>query len=235
VVSHRPSYLHPNSRCRSWKGDIDVSRLVISSYVTTLSSLFQAHTIREQDFVGRPKLLAVSQQDTPGQESLPLAGEEVENVVQVVSLAGWLNEDIVCLSRPDATTDRVSGELNTSSWVHLACHGMQHPTSGMSSAFSLHDGDLELSQITSKKLSTGRFAFLSVCHTAAGLQGPPGEAMHLEGGLQFAGFPSVIATMWGISDEDALIVASHTYKYLFRNGLQQPSTVRYCASVKIPK
>jgi hypothetical protein len=113
------------------KGDIDVSRLVISSYVTTLSSLFQAHTIREQDLVGRPKLLAVSQQDTPGQESLPRKRG-------VVSSAGWLNEDIVCLSGPDATTYRVSGQLNTSSWVHLACHGMQHPTSGMSSEFSLH-------------------------------------------------------------------------------------------------
>ena len=44
--------------------------------------------------------------------------------------------------------------------------------------------------------------------------------MHLAGGLQFTGFKSVIATMWGISDKDASIVASHTYEYLFRNGLQ---------------
>jgi len=90
----------------------------------------------------------------------------------------------------------------------------------MNSAFALQDGVLELSQIASKRLSTGRFAFLSACHTAAGLQQLPGEAMHLAGGLQFAGFPSVIATMWGISDNDAPIVASYTYEYLFRNGLQ---------------
>jgi CHAT domain-containing protein len=188
--------------------------------VTTLSSLFQAHKIHTQDVVGRPKLLAISQPNTPGQESLPLAVDEVDNVVQVVTSAGWLNEDIVCLSGSDASTDRVSGALGSSSWVHLACHGIQHPTSGMSSAFLLHDGDLNLSQIAPKRLSTARFAFLSACHTAAGLQGLPGEAMHLAGGLQFAGFPSVIATMWGISDEDAPIVVSHTYKYLLRNGLQ---------------
>jgi CHAT domain-containing protein len=90
----------------------------------------------------------------------------------------------------------------------------------MNSAFALQDGVLELSQIASKRLSTGRFAFLSACHTAAGVQQLPGEAMHLAGGLQFAGFPSVIATMWGISDNDAPIVASYTYEYLFRNGLQ---------------
>ncbi|KIM86651.1 hypothetical protein PILCRDRAFT_310965 [Piloderma croceum F 1598] len=82
------------------------------------------------------------------------------------------------------------------------------------------NGRFGLSDIASKRLSTGQFAFLSARHTAAGLKELPGEALHLAGGLQFAGFPSVIATMWGISNDDAPIVASHTYEYLFRIGLQ---------------
>jgi hypothetical protein len=200
-------------------GGIDTSRLIISSYITTLSS-FLAQKTNRHTVMGRLKLLALSQPDTPGQESLPLALEEVEKVVQVVSSAGWQKEDIVRLNGSDATVDRVSGALNSCSWVHFVCHGIQHPASGMDSAFALQDGNLKLSQIASKRISTGQFAFLSACHTAAGLQGLPGEAMHLAGGLQFAGFPSVIATMWGISDIDAPTVASHTYEYLFRNGLQ---------------
>jgi CHAT domain-containing protein len=84
----------------------------------------------------------------------------------------------------------------------------------------LHDGHLELGEIASKRLSTGQFAFLSACHAASGLHDLPGEAMHLAAGLQFAGFPSVIATMWSICDKDAPRVAEHTYRYLFRNGLQ---------------
>ena len=48
----------------------------------------------------------------------------------------------------------------------------------------------------------------------------PGEAMHLAGALQYAGFSSVIATMWGVTDTDTAIVASHVYQYLFRNGSQ---------------
>jgi CHAT domain-containing protein len=91
----------------------------------------------------------------------------------------------------------------------------------MKSAFSLHDGHLELSEIASKRLSTGQFAFLSACHAASGLQDLPGEAMHLAAGIQFSGFPSLIATMWSICDEDAPKVADHTYCYLFRNGLQR--------------
>jgi CHAT domain-containing protein len=90
----------------------------------------------------------------------------------------------------------------------------------MKSAFALHNGHLELGQIVSKRLSLGQFAFLSACHAASGLKELPGEAMHLAAGLQFAGFPSVIATMWGIRDEDAPKVAEHTYQYLFRNGMQ---------------
>ena len=48
-----------------------------------------------------------------------------------------------------------------------------------------------------------------------------GEAMHLAAGMQFAGFPSVIATLWSIKDEDAPRVAEHTYRYLLRNGLDK--------------
>jgi CHAT domain-containing protein len=201
-------------------GDPDVSCLVISSYVTTLSSLFQAQKDSKKGAEGRLKLLAVSQSDTPGHESLPLSMEEVDKVMQVVSSAGWPAEDIVCLNGSDATVDHVSRALDSSSWVHFACHGIQHPISGMSSAFALHNDHLELSQIASKRLTNGQFAFLSACHTAAGLQGLPGEAMHLAGALQFAGFPSVIATMWGIGDKQAPLVAEHCYQYLFRNGLQ---------------
>ena len=89
----------------------------------------------------------------------------------------------------------------------------------MKSSFLLHDGRLELSKIASKKLSAGQLAFLSACHAASGLKDLPGEAMHLATGIQFAGFPSVIATMWTIQDKDAPKVAYETYSYLLRNGI----------------
>jgi CHAT domain-containing protein len=89
----------------------------------------------------------------------------------------------------------------------------------MKSAFSLYDGRLELSKIASKRLSAGQFAFLSACHAASGVNDLPGEAMHLAAGIQFAGFPSVVATLWTIRDEDAPKVAYETYSYLLRNGI----------------
>lgn len=38
--------------------------------------------------------------------------------------------------------------------------------------------------------------------------------------FSFSGFPSVIAIVWSICDEDAPQVAKYTYRYLFRDGVQ---------------
>jgi len=145
---------------------------------------------------------------------------EVDEVALVFRSSGWSERNIVCLQGSDATVNTVSSALNLCSWVHFACHGSQDPKPGMKSAFLLHDGQLELSEVATKNLTHGKFAFLSACQVASGLKDLPGKAIHLVAGLQFAGFPSVIATMWNICDDDASKVATHTYQYLFRNGLR---------------
>jgi len=199
---------------------VDVSRLVISSYVTTLGSHYRAQNKYQRISKGQNKLLTISQLATPGQSSLPKTMEEVDKVALVFRSSGWPEQDIACLRESEATVNAVSSALNLCSWVHFACHGSQDPKLGMKSALSLHDGQLELSEIATKKLLYGQFAFLSACQAASGVKDLPGEAMHLAAGLQFVGFPSVIATMWNICDADAPEVAHHIYQYLFRNGLR---------------
>lgn len=199
---------------------IDVSRLVICSHVTTLYSLFQAQKKRGQLVTGWPKLLTICQPNTPNRSPLPQSTTEVNKVMQIAASAGWSEENIENMNGLDATVIQVSSALDECSWVHFACHGLQHPTSGMKSAFVLHDGNLELGQIASKRLGLAQFAYLSVCQAASGLNELPGKAMHLAAGIQFAGFPGVIATMWSVHDEDAPKVAEHTYQYLLRNGLE---------------
>ncbi|KIM76120.1 hypothetical protein PILCRDRAFT_13028 [Piloderma croceum F 1598] len=199
---------------------IDVSQLVVSSYVTTLRSLFDAHQRCQRASKKFEKLLSVGQSQTPGQSSLPHTTEEVKRVVHMFCSSGWLEENVVCLRGSEATVDRVSSALDLCSWIHFACHGFQDAFHGMKCAFVLHDGLLEVEKIASKRLSNGQFAFLSTCQAASGLKHLPGESMHLAAGLQFVGFPSIVATMWNICDDDALMVAEETYGYLFRNGIQ---------------
>lgn len=188
--------------------------------MTTLDSLLQAQKKKVLVPKERQKLLVVGQSETPGQGSLPQTMVEITKVVQTFCSSSWRKEDIVCFRGPEATVDAISAALNSSSWVHLACHGRQEQKQSMKSAFALHDGDLELGEIASKRLPQGQFAFLSACQAATGQKELPGEAMHLAAGLQFAGFPSVIATMWGIRDIDAPHVADYTYQYMFRDGLE---------------
>jgi hypothetical protein len=199
-------------------GAPDVSQLIISSYVTTLESLFRAQKKYVPVLKERQKFLCVSQPETPGQTPLPQTAEEANDIIKILHSVGWSEENIACLSGTEATVDAVSAALNSCSWVHLACHGFQDPNLGMKSAFALHDGHLELGEIASKRLSIGQLALLSACQAASGLKDLPGEAMHLAAGLQFAGFPSVIATLWTIRDDDAAKVTSQVYRFLLRNG-----------------
>jgi hypothetical protein len=70
--------------------------------VTTLSSHFHARKNMAQCVKERPKLLAVSQPETPEQQHLPLSTKEVNTVVQMAFSAGWPAEDIIHLNGSDA-------------------------------------------------------------------------------------------------------------------------------------
>lgn len=208
-----------------------VSQVVVSSYVTTLSSLFEAQKQHNMPIKGRPRVLAIAQPNTPGRTPIPHSTNEVDTVIETLTRNGWPCESLQRLESADATVDQVSTALEKCSWVHFACHAMQHASDGMESAFSLHDGGLKLSLIAAKRLTSARLAFLSSCQSASGLQDSPGEAMHLSAGMQFAGFSSVIATLWSIWDEDAPIVAEHTYAYLLRNGFDQVDLTEAAAAL----
>jgi CHAT domain-containing protein len=188
--------------------------------VTTLHSLLQAQDKHQLALGSQQKFVGISQPQAPGHSFLPQTSDEVDQVAHVFRSSGWSEEAIICLHGSEATVDGVLHALDSCTWVHFACHGSQHPSIGMKSSFALHDGLLELSHIASKHLPSGQFAFLSTCHAASGLMDLLGEAMHLAAGIQFAGFQSVVATMWAIRDEDAPKVADHTYQYIFRNGVQ---------------
>ncbi|KAG9125055.1 hypothetical protein FRC07_009145 [Ceratobasidium sp. 392] len=109
-----------------------------------------------------------------------------------------------------ANGDVVLGAMKKHSWVHFACHASQDSDDPMKSAFRLHDQDLDLATITSHQLDNAQLAFLSACQTATGDAALPDEAVHLAAGLLFAGYPTVIATMWSIQDQDAPLVAGRT-------------------------
>jgi CHAT domain-containing protein len=93
----------------------------------------------------------------------------------------------------------VSGVVENASLaniVHMACHGIQNPSDALSSGFCLGDGNLTVSQLMNVELSQAFLAFLSACETAKGDAKQPDQTVHLAAAMLFAGFRSVIATMW---------------------------------------
>lgn len=183
---------------------------VISSYTPTLTALLTAAPSSGV----HSEVLAVGQEATPGQSRLP------ETVAELACIKAHTRPPFYYtqIDRESATTESVLAAMESHSWVHLACHAHQNVQDPAESGFFLHDGTLSLAKITQKAFKNKGLAFLSACQTATGDKKLADEAVHLASGMLMAGYPSVIATMWSIMDEDAPLIASSVYGQLLEGG-----------------
>jgi CHAT domain-containing protein len=136
-------------------------------------------------------MLVVSVPDASGLPSLPYALEEVNYIRRAVP-AGHVS----VLSDSYASTSGVLEQLPAATVLHLACHGHQSQDDPLASGFSMYDGRLKLEQLMQLQLPHARLAYLSACETASTDEYQPDEAINLAATMLFAGFKSVIATMW---------------------------------------
>jgi CHAT domain-containing protein len=118
-------------------------------------------------------------------------------------------------------TSRIGTVLNAMKqhpWIHFTCHGTQNTTKPFDSCFKTGRADqyLRVVDIIKDDIPNAEFAFLAACHSAAGDDRTPNETIHLAAGMQFAGYQSVIGTMWAMADEDGPLVAEVFYKHMFR-------------------
>ncbi|CAE6437786.1 unnamed protein product, partial [Rhizoctonia solani] len=197
-------------------GDYDQPRSrvfdhVISSYTPTLAALLSSTpTVLNR----APQVLAIGQAETPGRS--PLHGTTRE----LASLRAHTQDRAVYsqLIGSQATTTAVLDAMEQYDWVHLACHAHQNIVDPTKSGFYLHDGTLDLSAISQRTFRNKGLAFLSACQTATGDEKLPDEAIHLASGMMMAGYPSVIASMWSVMDDDAPLVADKVYAELMQDG-----------------
>jgi CHAT domain-containing protein len=95
-----------------------------------------------------PHILVVSQPDIPG-----LAAPLPSTTVEAASVAWNFPNNVTHLTQEQATIGAVLDAMEHCGWVHLACHGVQDTSSDPTkSAFFLHDGRLELSQLMNTSL-----------------------------------------------------------------------------------
>ncbi|TFK35107.1 CHAT domain-containing protein [Crucibulum laeve] len=204
--------LHAAGRYGSAKNSMTattVSGYVVSSYTPTISVLSRTHI---PNIVGNfTGFLIVSQPNTPSLASIPNTTKEARVIEkQLISS----NFQSITLEGENATVNNIMQQMEDCGWVHLACHAIQNDEDPIRSSFYLHDGQLELQHILKKSLSKADFAFLSACQTGKGDEKLSEEAVHLAAGMMHAGYRSIVATMWSISDEHAPLVAREFYSAL---------------------
>jgi CHAT domain-containing protein len=130
-------------------------------------------------------LLVVVQNPFQG-STLPMAPEEA-NVVRSL---------ITSKTIETSSCANVLANVQSTSILHMVCHGSQDRSDALQSSFSLEDGILTVSELIKLELPNAFLAVLSACETAKGDASQPDQAIHLAAAMLFAGFKSVVATMW---------------------------------------
>ncbi|KAG8904148.1 hypothetical protein FRB99_002165, partial [Tulasnella sp. 403] len=192
------------------KNTVSLPELYISSYTPTLGALVRARE-RPVSTPHLPTVLVVGQPDTPGQVELPAVPEEVQAIKKQ-----YRNARI--LEGRDGTRDVVLGGIAQHEWIHLSCHGHINDDNPLRSSFSLYDQPLHLIQLVEQHLPHAELAVLSACHSAAGDRNTPDEFLHLAAAMQFAGFRSVVGTLWAMTDADGPTLTREFYKHMLKGA-----------------
>jgi CHAT domain-containing protein len=136
--------------------------------------------------------VAVEHAEHSSMPPLRYALPETRGVVDIVTKS----REPVNSEAGTATKGDILEMLQSSQAVHLACHGIQHDREPYRSHFCLSTGNLTVAELMELDLKGAFLAYLSACETAKGDQKHADEAIHLAATMLFAGFKSVVATMW---------------------------------------
>jgi CHAT domain-containing protein len=145
------------------------------------------------------------------EETIVISNVAPDNVIISSTSDGTSEPTLNCVS----TAEEVIHLLPNATILHLACHGVQNTSNPLDSGFIMHDRMMQVGDLIHLNLPNARLAFLSACETAQGDIQRPDEALHLAATMLYAGFKSVIGTMWSMGDIDGPVVAETVYKELF--------------------
>jgi len=155
------------------------------------------------------------QETSPGYPALPNVVLELKRVREVID--GTAGAISVQLDNGNATCNNVLTNMASCHIAHLACHGTAS-INPLDSALVLHDGRLQIDALMRVPFANAKIAFLSACQTAQINPAEPDESIHMASAMLFAGFQSVVGTLWSIRDSDAPQVAESFYRHLVKDG-----------------
>jgi CHAT domain-containing protein len=165
------------------------------------------------------RLLLAAASNPVTSTALPEAQKEADAISQIVpphlTISTTRHKSADTGSACVSTAEEVIRLLPAATILHLACHGVQNARDPLKSGFIMHDKMMSVADLIRMNLPNARLAFLSACETAQGDMERPDEALHLAATVLYAGFKSVVGTLWSMGDVDGPIVAETVYKELF--------------------
>ncbi len=186
---------------------------VISSYTPTLKALGYARERKVRAAsVTSQKAMLVGMSKTPHQRDLRFVEQEINTVNDML----LQHVQTTVIEKP--TRDKVLSCLNDYQIVHFSCHGYSSAGNPSESKLLLTDWEmspLTVSDFTSLNLQAPQLAYLSACHSASSRDlSLLGESINLSSAIQLAGYPTVIGTLWQVTDKHSTEIAKDVYNWI---------------------
>lgn len=198
---------------------------------------FQAGTVKIKP--GNRKLIAFGDPVYEGQGSVTIQGKKLrrleysgEEVEKIASLFKPGNSEIYLRGEATEENVRKEGNLARFNYLHFASHGyIDEDKPDLSSLIltksdnSAEDGLLQSTEIFSLKLKTD-LVVLSACQTGLGKLVRGEGIIGLTRAFMYAGTPSVLVSLWSVSDNSTSTLMEEFYRNLIRSGLNKTDALR---------
>ncbi len=173
--------------------------------------LCRARRSQRNGSAGRLIALGVTHRDTP-------------HIADEIREIGSLFPDSVALTGDDATRENLFRFAPDARFLHLASHGYFRRDNPMFSFLKLADSPLNFYSLLDLRLKA-EMVTLSACHTGVNMVFPGDELHGLMRGFLYAGAPSLVASLWAVSDTSTAELMREMYRLISR-GESKRSALR---------
>jgi len=156
--------------------------------------------------------------------ALGVAESGTPNIENEIAEVAALFPNSVTLTNERATRDNLFEAAPDAKVLHLASHGYFRRDNPMFSFLKLAGSNLHFYNLLNLKL-TAEMVTLSACHTGVNKVFPGDELHGLVRGFLYAGAPSIVASLWAVSDRSTAGFMRELYSHI-RAGVSKRTALR---------
>ena len=155
---------------------------------------------------------------------LGTAGEDMPGVEEELDALQSIFPDTIRLSGDNASHENLMKYAPSARFLHLASHGSFRRDNPMFSFLKLADSRLNFYSLLDLRLNA-EMVTLSACRTGVNMVFPGDELHGLMRGFLYAGAPSLVVSLWAVSDRSTADFMGEMYRSI-RAGLSKREALR---------